>query len=157
VSEQNHTPTARKHSQSKHSQKAGKVEPLTVGQKYVTKFEITPQMVQDFANVSGDFNPIHLDAEFASQTPFKKPIAHGLLTAALMSGIMGVTFPGPGTILIENSMKFVRPVFVGDTITFEILVEERRADKPICVLLCRVLNSAGQVTSEGRTVVKAPR
>jgi acyl dehydratase len=132
------------------------LEPLAVGQKYHAKFEITPQMVQDFAKVSGDFNPIHLDADFASQTPFKKPIAHGLLTAALMSGIMGGKFPGPGTILIENTMKFLRPVFVGDTITFEISVEVRRPDKPICTLLCRVLNSAGQLTSEGRTIVKAP-
>ena len=130
---------------------------MDVGQVHTEHIHITPQMVQDFANVSGDFNPIHLDAEYARTTPFGKPIAHGLLTGALLSGIMGTRFPGRGTVLLENTQKFMKPVFVGDTVLFRLKVEHVRPDKPIVTILSEVLNSAGEVTSEGRTTVKIAR
>ncbi len=130
---------------------------MEVGQNHKSRVEITPQLVADFAKCSGDFNPIHLDAEFASRTVFKKPIAHGMLGMSLLSGAMGTKFPGPGTILMEQSMKFMKPIYVGDTVTLEIFVEHVREDKPIVTLLCRILNRAEEITSEGKIIVRAPK
>jgi enoyl-CoA hydratase len=129
---------------------------MQVGQVHTEHIEITPKLVQDFANLSGDFNPIHLDVEYARTTPFQRPIAHGMLTAALLSGIIGTRFPGRGTILLESELKFSKPVFVGDTVLFRLSVEHVRPDKPIVTLKCEILNSAGEITSAGNTVIKTP-
>ena len=119
--------------------------------------KITEELVSAFAKVSGDFNPIHLDAEYARTTPFKRPIAHGMLTGALLSGIMGTRFPGTGTILLEQSVKFMKPVFVGDTALFRLNVEHVRPDKPIVTITYEILNPANEVTSQGQVVVKVAR
>lgn len=130
---------------------------MDVGQVHTEHIDITPKMVREFADFSGDFNPIHLDPDYAATTAFKKPIAHGMLTSALISGIMGTRFPGRGTILLEQTMKFLKPVFVGDKVLFRLEVEHVRPDKPIVTIACTVTSSTGEVTAEGRTVVKIPR
>lgn len=129
---------------------------MTIGQKHTEQILVTTKMVADFAQVSGDFNPIHLDPEYARQTPFKKPIAHGLLSAALLSGIVGTRFPGPGTVLLKQGLSYKKPVFVGDKIEFRLVVTSVRADKPIVTLSCEVLNSSGEVTADGEVVIKLP-
>lgn len=130
---------------------------MDVGQEHSEHITITPEMVAEFAKVSGDYNPIHLDAEYARTTPFGKPIAHGLLTGALLSGIMGTRFPGRGTVLLEVGLKYLRPVYVGDTAHFNLKVIHVRPDKPIVTIQCTISNSSGEVTAEGETVVKVPR
>jgi len=130
---------------------------MDVGQEHSEHITITPEMVAEFAKVSGDYNPIHLDAEYARATAFGKPIAHGLLTGALLSGIMGTRFPGRGTVLLEVGLKYMRPVYVGDTAHFRLKVIHVRPDKPIVTIQCTILNSNGEVTAEGETVVKVAR
>jgi acyl dehydratase len=127
---------------------------VEVGQTHIEHAEITPELVREFAKVSGDYNPIHLDEEFARTTPFGRPIAHGLLSGALLSGIMGTRFPGRGTVLLETSLLFKRPVFVGEKIEFRLRVEHVRPDKPIATIACQIFNSQGELTAEGETVVK---
>ena len=127
---------------------------MQVGQVHTEHVTITPEMVQEFAKVSGDFNPIHVDAEYARTTPFGRPIAHGMLTSALLSGIVGTRFPGRGTVLLEASTRFKKPVFVGDTIQFRLSVEHVRPDKPIVTITCIVENPNGEIASEGEVVVK---
>lgn len=127
---------------------------MDVGQEHSEHVAITPELVAEFAKVSGDYNPLHLDAEYARTTPFGRPIAHGMLTGALLSGIMGTRFPGRGTILLEQGLKFLRPVFVGDTAHFNLKVIHVRPDKPVVTIGCTIKNAAGEVTAEGETVVK---
>jgi acyl dehydratase len=130
---------------------------MQVGQIHSEHITITSKLVAEFAQVSGDFNPIHLDNEYAKNTPFGRPIAHGMLTSALLSGIMGTRFPGAGTVLLEQSIRFKKPVFVGDTVEFKISVEHVRPDKPIATFAFQILNSTGEPTSEGQIVVKLNR
>jgi len=130
---------------------------MDVGQVHTEHVDITAELVGAFAKVAGDFNPIHLDPEYASTTPFKKPIAHGMLSTALLSGILGTRFPGKGTILLESGMKFVKPIFVGDRVLFKLSVEHVRPDKPIVTILCEVFNPANEITCEGRTVIRVSK
>lgn len=75
-------------------------------------FEFSQDQVQAFAKVSGDHNPLHLDAEYAATTPFKRPIVHGLLTGSMLSRLIGMEFPGPGTVYLSQSLNFRRPMYV---------------------------------------------
>ena len=112
--------------------------------------------IQLFARVSGDVNPVHLDEEFASQTPFGQRIAHGMYTAGLISAAVGLQLPGPGTIYLGQSLKFRAPVFVDDVITVAMEVTAVREDKPIVTLdvVCR--NQDDKVVVSGEATVLAP-
>lgn len=79
--------------------------------------------ITSFAQISGDFNPLHFDDEYASDMGFEQRIAHGMISSSLFSGLFGTKLPGPGCLFISQSFKYKRPVYVGDTITAEILVE----------------------------------
>jgi 3-hydroxybutyryl-CoA dehydratase len=84
---------------------------MKVGDQYQTDFIITQQMVSAFAELSGDKNPLHLDAEYAAQTPFKRPIVHGIFSVSIISKIMGTEFPGAGSVYLDQQFQFKRPVF----------------------------------------------
>ncbi len=129
---------------------------LSVGQTVSRSTAVTPALVQQFAQVCGDFNPVHLDAGFAATTPFGRPIAHGMLGASLISGLLGSEFPGPGTIYLEQTLKFAKPIFVGDTVTTQVEVVWIREDKPIARLRTTVVNGQGQIAVEGEAVVRFP-
>src|SRR5262245_42276021 len=90
---------------------------LAVGMQVSTQNKVTDQDVIDFARVSGDHNPLHMDEEYAKQTQFKGRIAHGALTASYISAILGNDLPGPGAVFMELNLKFIRPVRIGDTVT----------------------------------------
>ena len=109
-----------------------------------------------FAIVSGDCNPVHLDAEFAATTPFQERIAHGMLSAAVISAAIAMELPGPGTIYLGQSMRFRRPVKIGDTITVELEVTAKRDDKKFVTLDCKVVNQDGEVVVTGTGEVIAP-
>jgi 3-hydroxybutyryl-CoA dehydratase len=89
------------------------LEDLTVGQKATFTKVVTEELIRTFADVCGDHNPVHLDAEFAKTTMFKERIAHGMLGASFISTAIGVHLPGPGTIYLGQNLKFKAPVKIG--------------------------------------------
>jgi phosphotransacetylase/acyl dehydratase len=112
--------------------------------------------VELFAIVSGDVNPAHVDAEFAKSDMFHKIIAHGMWGGALISTLLGTELPGPGTIYLDQSLKFLAPVGVGDTVTAMVKVTEKIPEKHRVVLECTVTNQRGSVVIKGRAEVIAP-
>lgn len=92
-------------------------EDLEIGMSHEEVHTITENDIQKFAEVSGDFNPLHMDDAFAKETVFGQRIAHGALTASYISGILGNNLPGPGAIFVGLSMRFRRPVFIGSEVT----------------------------------------
>ena len=90
---------------------------LAVGMQVAIQNTVSEQDVIDFARVSGDYNPLHMDEDYAKTTQFKGRIAHGALTASYISAILGNDLPGPGAVFMELNLKFVRPVRIGDTVT----------------------------------------
>ncbi|MGY8833734.1 MAG: MaoC family dehydratase [Pseudomonadales bacterium] len=85
---------------------------------------ITETDIDAFAALTGDTNPVHLDSEYAATTPFKARIAHGMLSAGLISTVLGTQLPGPGCIYLEQQIKFKAPVFIGDTLVATVTVED---------------------------------
>ena len=120
------------------------------------KRTVTNEDIQEFAKVSGDFNPIHIDAEYAQKSIFKKQIAHGILSAAYISAIIGTEFPGIGTIYLEQNLKFLKPIYLGDTIELSVIIKDIR-DKGRALLQTNVKNSNGELVVEGEALVKLPR
>jgi len=100
-------------------------ESLNIGDSFSIDRLITSDDVQLFADVTGDDNPLHVDEEYASQTRFGRPVAHGVLLLGVISKVLGRDFPGPGSIAVSISCKFLRPVPVGSTITVEVKVYEK--------------------------------
>jgi len=100
-------------------------ESLEVGQSFSVNRLLTADDVQLFADLTGDDNPIHIDAEFAETTRFGKPIVHGVFLLGIISKALGRDFPGPGCVAVNISAKFLRPVAVGSEITVEVRVAEK--------------------------------
>ena len=109
------------------------------------------------AGITGDFNPAHIDEVYASQTFFKTRIAHGMLTAGLISAILGTRFPGPGTIYLKQELSFLAPVRIGDTITASVEVIEREPEKNRIRLKTVCVNQAGVTVLEGEALVSPPK
>ncbi len=132
-------------------------EEITLGQTAEYRKQITERDIVLFAEVSGDVNPLHLDAEFAAGTDFGERIAHGMLTGALVSAALALTLPGPGTVYLGQSLRFRRPVKIGDEITVRLEVVEKREDKGFVTLECKALNQQGKAVVTGTAEVLAPR
>lgn len=117
---------------------------------------ITDADILMFAGVSGDTNPVHLNEEFAGTTPFKGRIAHGLLTASLISTAIGTRLPGPGCVYMSQSLKFRAPVRAGDTVTARVTVMEvdRERRRVRMETLCLV---GGDPVLEGEALIMVPR
>lgn len=128
---------------------------LTIGQKIAFTRPITAADVALFAEVSGDHNPVHLDADFAASTPFKEPIAHGMLSGALISAGIACHLPGPGSIYLEQQVRFMRPVKLGDVVKVELEVLEKLPKNRVR-LATRVFNQTDQAVVEGIALVIAP-
>ncbi|MCY1394510.1 (R)-specific enoyl-CoA hydratase [compost metagenome] len=131
-------------------------EELEVGQKATFQRDVTERDIQLFAEVSGDRNPVHLDAEYAAGTMFKERIAHGMLSGALISAAIATTLPGPGTIYLGQSLSFTRPVKLGDSLTVELEVLEKLPKNRVKVAT-RVLNQNGEQVVNGEAEVLAPK
>ena len=116
---------------------------------------ITEADILMFGAVSGDTNPAHFNQEFAEQTPFRGRIAHGMLTASLISTVLGTRLPGEGCIYLSQSARFKAPVRIGDTVTARVTVTELDQEKKRVRLAteCRV---GGQLVLEGESLVIAP-
>ena len=113
--------------------------------------------VRSFSEISGDKNPVHLDDEFAAQTQFKKRLVHGMLTAGLISAVLGTELPGPGSIYISQSINFRAPVFIGDAITATATIVKIREGKPIVTLETICKNQDDVVVLKGEAVLLAPQ
>lgn len=118
---------------------------------------ITEADIYAYAGISGDFNPVHVNAEFAKRTRFKERIAHGMLTAGLVSAVLGMKLPGPGAIYLSQQMEFLKPVRIGDTITATAEVQAYNPDKRILTLRTTCTNQRGEQVLEGRAVVMMDR
>ena len=122
---------------------------LKVGDRGEAKKTITEQDVQKFAEISLDSNPIHLEEEFASKTMFKGRIVHGMLTASLISAAVGTKMPGPGSIWMSQTLKWLKPVRIGDTITAVAELVEKIEEKKHVIVKTTCLNQNGEVVAEG--------
>ncbi|MNE59413.1 Acyl dehydratase [Pseudomonas linyingensis] len=129
---------------------------LQVGQKAAYQRTVEERDIQLFAEVSGDRNPVHLDAEYAATTQFKERIAHGMLTGALISAAIACTLPGPGTIYLGQNLRFTRPVKLGDALTVELEVLEKLPKNRVRIAT-RVLNQQGKSVVDGEAEVMAPQ
>ena len=130
-------------------------EELTVGQQATFTKAVTEKDILMFAAVSGDANPVHLDAEFAATTMFKERIAHGMFSGALISAAIACELPGPGAIYLGQELTFTRPVKLGDTLTVELEVLEK-LPKGRVRIATRVVNQEGKAVVEGEAKVLAP-
>lgn len=95
---------------------------------------ITQEDIKNFARLTGDYNPIHLDDQYAKNTIFKKKIAHGLLTASFISTVIATKLPGPGSIYLDQSLKFLAPVYIGEQIRIFVKVIKKNTEKRIVTL-----------------------
>ncbi len=129
---------------------------IGIGQTATYSKHIEEKDIQLFAAVSGDVNPVHLDAEFAATTPFRERIAHGMLTGAVISAAIAMELPGPGTIYLGQSLRFRLPVKIDDEITVQLEVTDKREDRRFVTLECKVVNQHGKSVATGTAEVMAP-
>ncbi len=127
---------------------------IKVGDEASFAKTITEADVLLYAGLSGDFNPIHIDAEYAKRSLFKERIAHGMLVSSLISAVLGTQLPGPNSIYLGQDLKFTAPVKIGDTVTAVATVTEKRDDKRIIKLRTTVSNQRGEMVVDGSAVVK---
>ena len=130
-------------------------EDLNVGMQATMSRTITETDLRNFSGVSGDTNPMHLNEEFAAETPFGGCIVHGMLTASLISAAVGTKLPGPGCIYLSQTLKFLAPVRVGDTVYAVVTVRELIPEKKRCILdtKCYVRDI---VVIDGEALIKVP-
>lgn len=137
---------------------AGKtIHELNLGDKASFAKTITEADVILFAGITGDLNPVHIDSEFAKTSIFKSRVAHGGLVAALFSTVLGTQLPGQGTIYMHQDSKFVRPVYIGDTITATVEVIELEKEKNRVKLSTTASNQKGEAVITGYALVMPKR
>lgn len=123
---------------------------VMVGQRASRTLTLTEDHVRRFAEISGDYNPLHFDAAFAARTKFKRPVVQGGLTTGVLHALVAMDMPGPGTVFLSQNWKFVAPVYIGDTITARAEVLSAHASKPVCQLAVQVMRDGdGTVVLEG--------
>lgn len=133
------------------------IDQLEVGQKASFTKTVTEADVYNFAGVTGDFNPAHMNEEYAKNTAFKTRIAHGMLSAGFISAVLGTKLPGPGTIYLNQDLRFTKPVQFGDTVTATITVDELIKEKNRAILKTVCTNQDGDVVVEGVAKVMPPK
>lgn len=129
------------------------MKPPPIGATASITKKIGSAEIAAFAAVSGDVNPMHLSADFALRTRFRRPIAHGMLTASLISAVIGTKLPGPGSIWVSQTLNFLHPVFPGDTITTIATVTDVREDRPLVTLQTRCANQDGHLVLDGEAEI----
>jgi 3-hydroxybutyryl-CoA dehydratase len=125
------------------------------GDRASRSLTISDDTIRAFAEVTGDHNPLHLDDDYAAGTRFGRRIAHGMIAAGLVSAAIANDLPGPGTVYLNQTLKFRLPVYPGDTVTATLEVLSVRQDKPIATLSTVCTNQDGDVLLEGEAVVLA--
>lgn len=123
---------------------------LKIGDTYSSKFIITQEQVNDFAKLSGDDNPIHLDEEYAATTPFKQTIVHGIFSASVFSKVIGTEFPGHGSIYLGQNLEFKRPIYPGKEYEARFEILETREGKHTAKISTQVYElERGKIVIDG--------
>ncbi|MCB9101520.1 MAG: MaoC family dehydratase [Anaerolineales bacterium] len=122
---------------------------LTVGQKAQRTLTLTAEHVAMYAQITGDYNPLHFDEAFTSQTQFGRLVVQGGLTTGLLHALVAMDMPGAGTVFLSQNWKFTAPVYIDDTITAVAEVLKVHASKPVCQLKIEIINQDGETVLEG--------
>ncbi len=120
-----------------------------IGECATRRLTLTSDHVRTFAEITGDYNPLHFDEDFAAHTKFGRLVVQGGLTTGLLHALVAMDLPGPGTVFLSQDWKFTAPVFIDDTITAEAEVISVHASKPVTQLAIRVTKQDGEVVLEG--------
>jgi 3-hydroxybutyryl-CoA dehydratase len=126
---------------------------LQIGDTFSIEREVTDELVREFADLSGDHNPLHLDDDYARGTRFGRRIAHGMLSGAFVSAVLGYEFKERRVVYLSQTLRFVAPVFIGDTVTTTATVVTIREDKPIVTLETVCAKQTGERVVTGEAVV----
>ncbi len=131
---------------------------ISVGDEACFSKTITETDIYLYAGITGDFNPVHVNKVFAAGSFFKEQVAHGMLSAGLLSALLGTKLPGPGTIYLSQTLKFLSPVKVNDTITAKVRVIEKVIEKRHVILetVCLNQNNDFVITGEARVFIPVP-
>ena len=133
------------------------VQEINIGETASFTKTVTEYDVYSIAGVTGDFNPAHIDSEFASETSFGKRIAHGILSIGFISTVLGTQLPGPGSIYIHQSCDFKRPIFIGDTITSTVEVTKKDEERNRVWLHTFCTNQKNELVVDGEAVMMPVR
>lgn len=126
---------------------------IAVGQRASLTRTISDDDVGTFARLTGDNNPLHMDDAYAARSRFGRRVAHGLLSAGLISAVLGTRLPGPGAIYLQQTFRFVRPVYPGDTVTATVEVTAYRDDRRMATLRTTCTDQRGEIVLDGEAVV----
>jgi 3-hydroxybutyryl-CoA dehydratase len=126
---------------------------LIVGDTASLSRKITDRDINAFAELTSDLNPVHLDEAFARTTRFGRRIAHGMFGASLISAVLGTQLPGKGSIYLSQTLQFLGPVYIDDTVTARVTVQKVREDKSIVTLETVCENQRGEIIIRGEAVV----
>jgi len=127
---------------------------MKVGDQASISKTVTESDILTFAGLTMDYNPVHINAEYAKESIFGERIAHGMLSAGFISAVLGTTLPGPNSIYLGQELKFTAPVKIGDTVTATATIIEKREEKRILKLQTTVANQRGEVVVDGSAVIK---
>ena len=122
---------------------------LFVGKKATRTLTLHADHVQTFADLTGDYNPLHFDESFTAKTKFKRLVVQGGLTTGLLHALVAMDMPGPGTVFLSQNWKFTAPVFIGDTITAEAEILSVHESKPVTQLKIKVTRESEETVLEG--------
>jgi len=126
---------------------------IVVGEEAELTKTVSQKDIELFAQATGDFNPVHLDEQYARNSFFGQRVAHGMLSAGLISAVLGTRLPGPGTIYLSQQLRFLAPVKIGDTICARCRVLEKNEEKKTVVLRTTVTNQEGKLVVDGEARV----
>ncbi|AFK07744.1 acyl dehydratase [Mesotoga prima MesG1.Ag.4.2] len=130
-----------------------KFEDFFVGQSFSTRRKITAEMVDSFANLTGDRNPVHTDEEFARKSRFGRRIAHGMLSVGIISAILGNEFPGPGSIYMKQEVRFLKPIFLEEEVLITIEILEIKVEKKRLSVRTTVEKNNGEMAVDGEALL----
>lgn len=137
--------------------KLGKsINELEIGEEATFTKTVTETDVYNYAGVTGDFNPAHINESFAKDTMFKGRIAHGMIAAGFISSVLGTKLPGPGCIYVSQDLKFTAPVRFGDTITAKVKVDKKEVEDNRVELETICTNQDGKAVVKGKAVIMPP-
>ncbi|MGC5328832.1 MaoC family dehydratase [Brevibacillus sp. SYSU BS000544] len=128
-------------------------EDIAVGDQASFSKTVSESDIYLFAGITGDFNPMHVDQEYAKKTIFGERIAHGMLTASFISTVLGMKLPGPNTIYLSQNVRFLAPVRIGDTLTVTAEVIEKNDRKRQIRLQTKIVNQQGTIVADGEALV----
>jgi len=122
---------------------------LSVGQRARRTQTVTAKDVELYAEITGDRNPLHFEPDFAKRTRFGRLVAQGGITAGMLNALVAMNLPGPGTVFMNQSLRYLAPTYLGDTLTAEVEVLSLKPDKPVCQLRATITNQDGTTVLEG--------